>query len=84
MPDKRAVNENIVLLDHQLTEIVQIKWSSDETEQLGILQVRREFVEGCWLGAVGQIQRIKFLLVLEAHIIQFRLKQQITDTKITH
>ena len=46
MPNHGAVDEDVVLLLHQLSERVYVQWAPNTGKQLRILQISCELVEG--------------------------------------
>ena len=73
MSDHGTVDQDIILIHHELAEVLKIKRSAHIQEKLGILQVGRELVECLGLTAVGEVQVIELLHVLERCILQFVL-----------
>ena len=73
MSDHGTVDQDIILIHHELAEVLKIKRSTHIKEKLGILQVGRELVECLGLTAVGEVQVIELLHVLERSILQFVL-----------
>ena len=73
MSDHGTVDQDIILIHHELAEVLEIKRSTHIQEKLGILQVGRELVECLGLTAVGEVQVIELLHVFERCILQFVL-----------
>ena len=55
-----AVDEDVVLLLHQLAERVDVEWAADAREELRILQVGRKLVERLRRAAERHVKTVKF------------------------
>ena len=58
-----AFHEEVILLLHHLLENCRVERASHSNEQLGVLDIGREFIENAWVAAEGRVHVIKLLEV---------------------
>ena len=68
--DHSTIHENIVMLEHKLTEALDVERSTHAYEQLRVLQIGRKSVEYVCIAAIGLVKVVKLLYVIVAlHVL---------------